>query len=98
MNMQQIMAQAQKMQKDILAKKAEIDRMEFIGKSEWIEINFKGNKNPQNVKILNEAAFEKENEEILCDMIMLAIKDGLEKIDNKTNSTMGAYSNMGGLL
>ncbi|MBE6148766.1 MAG: YbaB/EbfC family nucleoid-associated protein [Firmicutes bacterium] len=98
MNMQQIMAQAQKMQKDIMAKKDKIDAMDFVGKSEWVEINFKGNRDVQNVNITNEAAFDPDNKEILCDMIMLAIKDGLAKIDKETDSQMGAYSQMGGLF
>ena len=98
MNMQQIMAQAQKMQKDIMNKKSQIDNMEFIGKSDWVEINFKGNRDVKGVKITNAAAFDKENEEILCDMILIAIKNGLSQIEDKTNDVMGAYSQMGGLL
>ena len=98
MNMQQIMAQAQKMQKDIMAKKSQIDAMDFVGKSDWVEINFKGNRDVKNVKITNDAAFDAENNDILCDMILLAIKDGLQKIDKETDSKMGAYSQMGGLF
>ena len=69
MNMQQIMAQAQKMQKDILKKKDEIDKMDFVGKSEWVEIEFKGNRDVKAVNIVNDAAFDVENKEILSDMI-----------------------------
>ena len=98
MNMQQIMAQAQRMQKDIMAKKSQIDSMDFLGKSDWIEVGFKGNRDVTSVKILNDAAFDKENEDILCDMIQLAIKDGLSKIEKETESKMGAYSQMGGLF
>ena len=98
MNMQQIMAQAQKMQKDIMAKKEKIDMMDFQGKSDWVEVDFKGNRNVKQVRITNSAAFDEENKEILCDMIMLAIKDGLTKIEKETDSAMGAYSQMGGLF
>ena len=98
MNMQQIMAQAQKLQKDIMAKKGQIDSMDFQGKSDWVEINFKGNRDVTSVNITNEAAFDSENKEILCDMILLAIKDGLAKIDKETESKLGAYSQMGGLF
>ena len=98
MNMQQIMAQAQKMQKDIMAKKSQIDSMDFTGKSDWIEIQFKGNKEVKEVKITNDDAFDSENRDILCDMILLAIKDGLSKIDKETEAKMGAYSQMGGLF
>ena len=42
MNMQQIMQQAQRMQRDITKKKNEIDSMSFTGNSEWVEIVFNG--------------------------------------------------------
>ena len=44
MNMQQIMQQAQRMQKDIMNKKSELDAMTFTGKSEWVEVTFKGDR------------------------------------------------------
>ena len=98
MNMQQIMAQAQKMQKDIMAKKGQIDSMSFEGKSDWVTIDFKGDRSVESVNIINDAAFDMENKEILCDMIMLAIKDGLAKIDKETEEKLGSYSQMGGLF
>lgn len=98
MNMQQLMQQAQKMQKDILSKKDKIDSMDFTGKSDWIEIEFKGNRDVKKVNIINDDAFNDENKDILCDMILLAIKDGLSKIDKETEAQMGAYSQMGGLF
>ena len=98
MNMQQIMAQAQKMQKDIMSKKEKIDSMEFEGKSEWVRIVFSGNRDVKQVEITNDDAFNVDNKEILSDMIMLAIKDGLKKIDKETESALGAYSQMGGLF
>lgn len=69
MNMQQIMQQAQRMQKDIMNKKGELDSMTFTGKSEWVEVTFKGDKDIQSVNIINDNAFDKENKEILSDMI-----------------------------
>ncbi|MGN1379364.1 MAG: YbaB/EbfC family nucleoid-associated protein [Bacilli bacterium] len=98
MNMQQIMAQAQKMQKDIMAKKNEIDSMDFIGKSNWVEITFKGSKEVSKVNIINDEALKNENKEILCDMIFLAIKDAMEQVDNKTEEKLGSYSKMNGLF
>ena len=98
MNMQQIMAQAQRMQKDIMSKKAKIDAMDFEGKSDWVKINFKGNRDVKSVEILNDEAFNADNKDILSDMILLAIKDGLNKIDKETESQMGSYGQMGGLF
>ena len=98
MNMQQIMAQAQRMQNDIMKKKGEIDSMDFIGKSEWIEVNFKGNKEIQSVKILSDDAFDKNNSDILCDMLVIAIKDAMKQIEQETEEKLGSYSKMGGLF
>lgn len=98
MNMQQIMAQAQRMQKDILNKKEKIDAMDFEGKSDWVTISFKGNRDVKSVEITNDDAFNLENKDILSDMILLAIKDGLGKIEKETDSQLGAYSQMGGLM
>ena len=89
MNMQQIMQQAQRMQKDIMNKKGELDAMTFTGKSEWVEVTFKGDKDIQSVNIINDNAFDKENKEILSDMIL---------IDKETENKLGKYSNMGGLF
>ena len=44
MNMQNLMAQAQKMQRDITKKKEEIDKMEFEGSSELVNIKVNGKK------------------------------------------------------
>ena len=98
MNMQQIMQQAQRMQKDIMNKKSELDAMTFTGKSEWVEVKFKGDKDIQSVNIINDNAFDKENKEILSDMILIAVKDALKQIDKETENKLGKYSNMGGLF
>ncbi len=98
MNMQQIMQQAQRMQKDIMNKKSELDAMTFIGKSEWVEVTFKGDKEIQSINITIDDAFNKENKEILSDMILIAIKDAFKQIDKETENKLGKYSNMGGLF
>ena len=98
MNIQQIMQQAQKMQKDIEKKTDEINQMTFIGKSDWVEITFKGNKEVTNVKIINNSAFDQTNSDFLCDMIQIAVNDGIKQIEKETESKMGAYAKMGGLF
>lgn len=98
MNMQQIMAQAQKMQKDIMSKKNQIDQMDFSGKSDWVTINFKGDRTVTSVEITSDDAFDKDNKDILSDMILIAVKDGLSKIEKETENKLGSYSNMGGLF
>lgn len=97
MNMQQIMQQAQRMQRDITKKKEEIDGMEFLGKSEWVEIVFNGKREIKSFKILKDVIAE-DDKEMLEDMIMLAIKDAFSKIDKETESKLGSYASMSGLF
>ncbi len=98
MNMQQIMQQAQKMQRDITKKKEEIDAMEFDGKSEWVEIVFNGKKEIKSFKILKDGAIDDDDKEMLEDMIMIAIKDAFSKIDRETENKLGSYASMSGLF
>ena len=44
MNMQALMQQAQKMQRDITKKKDELNKKEFTGSSELVEVVFTGDK------------------------------------------------------
>jgi DNA-binding protein, ybaB/ebfC family len=95
--MQQIMQQAQRMQRDITKKKEEIDGMEFLGKSEWVEIVFNGKREIKSFKILKDV-IDEDDKEMLEDMIMLAIKDAFSKIDKETESKLGSYASMNGLF
>ena len=97
MNMQQIMQQAQRMQRDITKKKEEIDGMEFLGKSEWVEIVFNGKREIKSFKILKDV-IDEDDKEMLEDMIMLAIKDAFSKIDKETESKLRSYASMNGLF
>ncbi|MBS5862049.1 MAG: YbaB/EbfC family nucleoid-associated protein [Firmicutes bacterium] len=97
MNMQQIMQQAQRMQRDITKKKEEIDGMEFLGKSEWVEIVFNGKREIKSFKILKDE-IDADDKEMLEDMIMIAIKDAFSKIDKETESKLGSYASMSGLF
>lgn len=98
MNMQQLMAQAQKMQRDLENKKKEVSKMLFVGKSEWYEVTVDGDKNVKSIKALCDDVYDKENADINCDMIMIATNDALKKVDKEMESKMGAYGNLGGLL
>lgn len=92
MNMQNLMAQAQKMQRDINNKKDELEKMEFTGKSEWIEITFNGARVVKNVKIIKEGIIDEEDKEIFEDMIQIAIKDAFIQINSAMNEKLGQYA------
>lgn len=92
MNMQQIMAQAQKMQRDITQKKEELEKMEFRGKSEWVEVTFNGARIIKDVNILKEGPITEEDKEILEDMFQIATKDAFIQINKAMNDKLGQYA------
>ena len=92
MNMQNLMAQAQRIQREITTKKEELEKMEFTGKSEWIEITFNGAKMIKNVKILKEDEIDNDDKEILEDMIQIATKDAFLQINKAMEEKLGQYA------
>lgn len=92
MNMQNLMAQAQRMQRELNQKKEELEKMEFIGKSEWVEITFTGGRIIKNVKILKEGIISEDDKEILEDMIQIATKDAFVKINEAMSDKLGKYA------
>lgn len=91
MNIQAMMKQAQKLQKEMTDAKEKIDNKEFIGKSSIVEIKMNGKKEVLNVTI-NSEQLELDDIEMLQDMIMIAINDATKQIDNELEKTMGQYT------
>lgn len=99
MNMQQIMQQAQKMQRDIQKSKEEINGMIFESKSNWVSVEMDGNKMLKKATISLPDNFEKEDVEALEDMVKLAVNDCIKKIEQETESRLGKYgSALNGLM
>ena len=97
MNMQALMQQAQKMQRDITKKKDELNKKEFTGSSEMVDVVFTGDKKLVSVKI--KIDIENDDKEVLEDMFTIAVNDALAKVDKETEKVLGAYSSqLGGLF
>ena len=98
MNMQKLMQQAQKMERDIQKKQEELEKMTFVGSNEWVEIVINGKKEMVSCKIkVNKV--DEEDVEVLQDFITLAFNDAIKKYDVEYENKMGQYSNMlGGLM
>ncbi len=93
MNMQALMKQAQKLQKDMLDAKEKIDNEEFTGESSLVKITMKGTKEVTKVEINKENSIEKEDIEMLEDMILLAINEANKKVDKETEEKLGKFGN-----
>ena len=84
MNIQAMMKQAQKLQKDMMNVKEEIDSKEFVGESSLVKVTLKGTKEIVKVEIDKSNALDAEDLEMLEDMIMVAVNEAMKKIDEET--------------
>lgn len=91
MNIQAMMKQAKQLQKDMMDEKNKIDNTIFTGKSSVVEVEVKGTKEITSVKI-NSESFEKDEIEMLEDMIVVAVNDAMKKIDKETEEKMSKYT------
>ena len=98
MNMQAMLKQAQKLQKDMMSAKEEIDSMEFVGESSLVKVTVKGSKEVVKVEIDKSNSLDAEDLEMLEDMILVAINDAFKKVDAETDKKMGKFCNIPGLF
>ena len=86
MNMQQMMAQAQKMQRDLRKAQAELAQKEFkVTKGGAVTVVVLGNKEVKLVEIDKEA-FEADNREMVEELIALAINEANKQIDEEAEA------------
>ena len=98
MNMQALMQQAQKMQRDIMKKKEELNQKEFTGTSELVDVVVLGDKSIKSVKI-KDVDLSDDDKEVLEDMVVLVINDAMKKVDAETEKVMGPLGgSLNGLL
>lgn len=88
MNMQNMMKQAQKLQKQ-----AELASTTFVGKSsqDLVTATFTGDKKLVSIDY-KEAIVDPDDIETLQDMTTQAINDALAQVDAATQKTMGAFA------
>lgn len=97
MNMQAMLQQAQKLQKEIMQSKNEIDEKTYISKKGIVEVEMKGTKEIKEIKI---SANQLDNEDIeaLKDMLKLAINENISTINKETESKLGKFGPAAGIL
>lgn len=99
MNMQALMQQAQKMQRDMTKKKEELNKKTFVGTSELVDVTFTGDKKLVSVNIKQDGSLDEDDKEILQDMMVIAVNDAMKQIDKETEKMLGAYgSQLNGLF
>lgn len=87
----------QKMQRDMVNAQKELEASTFYGSAsgKMIEVEFLGNKQMKNITISPELIEDKDDLEILQDMITVAVNDCMKKIDDETQSVMSQFTGGG---
>ena len=91
MNIQNLMREAQKMQKNLEKTQRELSETTYEGTSSLVNIVLNGNKNIVSVKIKATEDFSSDDIEILEDMIMVAFNDAAKKVDEDKEKKFGKY-------
>lgn len=92
-NMQNMMKQMQKMQKKMTQAQEELKekRVEGSAGGGMVTVVLSGHKEVLDIKI-SEEVVDPEDIEMLQDLILAAMNDGLKKVDDLVNQTMGQFT------
>lgn len=91
MNMQALMREAQKMQKELQKTQGDLEKTTYEGSSSMVNVVVNGKKELVSLKINAEEAIEKDEIELLEDMILVAVNDALKKADDDKNQKLSKY-------
>ena len=97
-NMNNLMKQAQKMQKQMEENQTALEEKEFTAAAGGgaVEVTVSGKKEVQKVK-LQEEVVDPDDVEMLEDLLVAAVNEALEKVDAETTSAMSKFTGgMGG--
>ena len=92
-NMKNMMKQMQKMQKEMVESQNELEKRTFTGvaNDDLITIEMNGKRDVLAVNVKEDIA-ERGDAEFLEDLITIALKDVLTKVEEETEQTMGKYT------
>ncbi len=97
MNMNQILNQAKNMQKKMEKTQEEVGKMIFTSKKDLVEVQVNGNKEIVNINI--DKTIEKDDIEMLEDMLLIALNDALNQAAAEMKKKLGKFSpNIPGLF
>ena len=94
MDLQRLMQQAQQMQRKIAKIEEELDATIYegaTGGSEGVSVKVRGKNEIQEITISDEL-MDKENKEMLQDMLLIACNEALEKAKAERDEKMGAVT------
>lgn len=88
-----LMKQAQKMQEDMAKAQQEITEMEFTASAGGgaVSVTVSGEKLVKNI-LIDPDAFDKDDIEMLCDMLTAAFNEAIRQADDAVKEKMGAVT------
>lgn len=92
MNMQKLMQEAAKMQRDITKKQEEINATNYESQSGLVSIVLNGKKEIVSIKFDKNQINDADDIDALEDMIKLAFNSAASKIDKDVESKLGVYA------
>ena len=92
--MRNMMKQMQKMQKEMAESQEQLEQTVFTGvaNDELVKITMNGKREVQEVSI-KEDVVEMGDNEVIEDLVLLALNDVLKQVDDETEKVMGKYTN-----
>lgn len=92
-NMQGMMKKMQKMQKEMMEAQEALNAEQFEGAAGggMVKVTVTGQRQVVDVN-LDAAVVDPEDIEMLQDLIVVATNEALKKVDEKTNATMGKFT------
>ena len=99
MNMNALMQQAKKMQDQMQKAQEELENAEIVGKAggEMVVVTMNGKKEIKSIK-LDKTAVDPDDDEMLEDLIIVAINDASQKAEELSKDKMGPMGGLGGLM
>lgn len=90
MNMNQILKQAQAMQKDMMKTQEEVGKMTFTASKDLVTVEVNGNRKVTKITLSKD--IDTDDIEMLEDMIMIATNDALSQAEAEMEKRLGKYS------
>lgn len=91
MNIQKLMQEATRVQKEITKKQEEINSTNYEAKSGHVSIVLNGKKEVLSININKDLVTDKDDLDALLDMIKLAMNEAVAKIDKDVEAKLGVY-------
>ncbi len=94
MNINEMLKNAKRLQAQVEKEEKEIAVMEFVVEKQGIKVVMNGNRKIKSIEI-NEALIDPDDPELIQDLVMIAVNEAIEVVDQKYEELNSKFSNSG---